>query len=454
MGEYLRWRFQETIEKARQLGLRVDFHSRCEVADLVEECARIRLTVNNLKSGKRFLTHADRVLIATGHWFEQEEQDHCFPSPWPPEKLLKGIPEGERVAIIGSSLSALDATLTLTVDGEFLRDDNGRLIYFPSSNPRSIRLYSRRGLLPRVRGKMGVYRNRFLTLENVERLGAKNNNMVPLKTIFRLLESDLEAAYGHRIEWQSILNPKRTPIELLRDYLKDAQEGDGPNGTLLWQTLLHQAFPLLRSLYANLPAEDRERFDKDYTTLFFSYASLMPLINGEKLLALMESGTLDVVKLGDDYGFIRDDSKGCFEFVYRNQRGVERRDSCKYVIDARGQKKSFETNPSELAKNLLRSGTVQIEEIPYSGQPKAHNSERVDNPEKRSRTYRTGSIWIDPETHHLVTKGADGKRTISETIYAVGAMTRGQTIDASMAYASAVSTAKIAEDLMSFLNRT
>jgi uncharacterized NAD(P)/FAD-binding protein YdhS len=453
MGEYLKSRFGEAIEKAGQLGLGLELYSRCEVTNLLEENSRVRLTFKNFNTGKRFSIHSDRALIATGHWLDHEERDHFFPSPWPPKTLVEGIPTGESVAIIGTSLSALDATLALTAEGEFHRDAKGVLTYVPASNPRNICLYSRRGLLPRIRGKTGDYKNRFLTLENVEKLTIGNNGMLSLETIFHLLESDLEAAYGHRIEWTKILNPTASPIQLLKADIKDAKQGDGHNGALLRQTVLHRTLPFVRKLYTSLSAADRKRFDKKYATLFFSHASAIPLINGEKLLALMKSGTVDVVKLGDPYRFIKDASRGDYEFVYRTEQGMKKRRRHKYVIDARGQKKSYETNPSELAQNLLRSGTIQIEELPYLNHPESHDH-MTEDPDGGIRIYRTGGMWIDPDTHHVVRKGIDGKKSISERIYAVGAMTRGQIIDASMAHASAVSTDKIAESLTGFLEKT
>lgn len=452
MGEYLKSRFGEALQTARRIGLSLNLYSGCEVTNLLEEKSRVRLSVKRLDTGKCFSMDADRVLIATGHWLEGEVRDHFFPSPWPPKRLLAGIPQGESVAIIGTSLSALDATLTLTADGEFHRLDSGGLAYLPPSNPRKICLCSRRGVLPRVRGRMGDYKNKYLTFENVEKRMLENNGFLPLKAVFRLLESELEAAYGHRIEWASILNPKDSPLQLLRDNLRDAKQGDGPNGALLWQTVLHQAFPFVRRIYAHLPAEDKERFDKEFSSLFFSYASSMPLINGEKLLALMNSGTVDVVKLGNNYRFIKDDSRKWYEFAYKTDQGLEKRRRFEFVIDARGQRKSYQTNPSELAQNLIRSGTIQIEELPCLNQRDAHHG-MSDARDGGTRTYRTGSVWIDLETHRVVRKGTDQKRSISERIYAVGAMTRGQIIDASMAYASAASTHTIAADLIGFLEK-
>ena len=132
-------------------------------------------------------------------------------------------------------------------------------------------------------------------------------------------------------------------------------------------------------------------------------------------------------------------------------QGEPKRDAYRYVVNARGQEKSLETNPTALARNLLGSGTVLITEI----QPVDHDviSGRLTASARESQfqTYKTGSIWIDPETHQVMRKGPDGTVSPSDAIYAVGAMTRGQILDASMAYGIAQSTARIAEDLVGYL---
>jgi uncharacterized NAD(P)/FAD-binding protein YdhS len=150
-----------------------------EVIDLEERSDdKIHLTVKNLLSGSIFSCIADRILLATGHWFEKQEQHNYSPSPWPARNLLERIPEGEKVAVIGTSLSAIEVVLTLTSDGRFIRDDSDKLVYVPPPNPRRFALYSRRGLLPKVRGKMGKYRNRFLTRKKLDSLTAENQGYV------------------------------------------------------------------------------------------------------------------------------------------------------------------------------------------------------------------------------------------------------------------------------------
>jgi uncharacterized NAD(P)/FAD-binding protein YdhS len=453
MGAYLKTRFQEAVQSAQQVGLEVNLYPRSEVVDLKQNGGKIILRIEDLRSKHHFSREADRVLLATGHWFEKNDQDHYFSSPWPAEKLRRTIPQGAKVAVIGTSLSAIETLLTLTSEGMFVRSDSGELSYTPAANPRKFYLYSRRGLLPKVRGKMGRHRNRFLNRENLDRLLSENRGNLKLGPIFKLLNSELETAYGHTIDWETIINPTGKPADLLQGYIDDAINGDGPNGEILWQTILHQSFDMVRDVYLNLTIEERRRFDKNYTSVFFTHAATQPAINAEKLLALMKAGMVEVFKLGNNYQLVKNEVNDYFEFIYRDDRGNLRRNAYRYVINARGQEKSLETNPSALASNLLKSGTVQIEEFRPVGH-EAHIGEKISSASAaEGETYKTGSIWIDPETHHIMQRGPDKKVTQSSTIYAVGAMTRGQIIDASMARGIVQATTRIADDLVDYLTR-
>jgi divalent metal cation (Fe/Co/Zn/Cd) transporter len=92
------------------------------------------------------------------------------------------------------------------------------------------------------------------------------------------------------------------------------------------------------------------------------------------------------------------------------------------VVNAQGQKMSIESNPSELAKNLISAKQVDKE-----------------------------SIIIDPDTHRVPALSAP--RIGSGVAYAVGAMTRGQIIDASMAHGICLSIEKVVKDLLGTLER-
>jgi uncharacterized NAD(P)/FAD-binding protein YdhS len=453
MGEYLKTRFQETVKSALKAGLAVNLYPSSEVVNLEQTGGRILLRIRDLTSENEFSREADRVLLATGHWFEKNDQDRYFTSPWPATKLSREIPPNETIAVIGTSLSAIETLLTLSSDGRFVRSTSGELSYKPSAHPRKFVLYSRRGLLPKVRGKMGSHRNRFLNRKNLDRLLSENRGTLTLDKIFEILNLELETAYGRAINWEDVVNPTGRPVDLLQKYIDDALNGDGPNGELIWQTILHQSFDMVRDIYLNLALEERRRFDKNYTSVFFTHAATQPAINAEKLLALMKAGLVDVVKLGNAYQLAKNAVDDYYEFIYRDDSGNSIRDRYRYVINARGQARSLQTCPSTLAKNLLKSKTVQIEEFQPTGRTARTGDKIPGDLESAGETYKTGSIWIDPETFHIMQLGPDEKLSRSSAIYAVGAMTRGQLIDASMAHGIVQATSRIADDLVDDLIR-
>ena len=448
MGEYLKARFEEALRAAQNLGLRVKLYPGVEVTDLKEDGNRVRLQASRLHTGEDVSQTADRVLLATGHWIEETTRVQYFASPWPARKLLQGIPEGEHVAVIGTSLSAIEAVLTLASDGTFRPDDSGRLVYLPTENPRKMTLYSRRGMLPKVRGRQGAYRNAFLTRENLNQCRKKNNGYLTLETVFDLLNSDLESAYGRPFNWQEIVEPVGSHADLLKKYLADAEIGDGPAGELIWQTVLHQTFTMVREIYLSLTLADRKRFDRDYTTLFFIHAATQPAINAEKLLALIKAGIVRVRRLGENYRLMSKEPDGPFVFSYRDEAGRTQKDRYRYVVNARGQNKSINTNPSVLANNLITSQTILTEEFQFAEPLPAPGVSTPNSPKAKYDAYKTGSVWIDPASHRVMSRSQEGPVQPSHLIYAVGAMTRGQIIDASMAYGIAHSTARIAADLI------
>ena len=448
MGEYLKTRFQAAVQLAEHVGLRIKLYPSSEVVDLKQEDSKLCLWVRDLSDDRYYSSYADHVLLATGHWIEKNNQENFFHSPWPADKLLRNIPEGAKIAVIGTSLSAIETLLTLTSDGEFIRSPAGRLVFRPPDKYRTFCLYSRRGLLPKVRGKTGARKNKYLNRENLNRLLSETGGVLSLKAIFNLLNTELEDAYGHSIDWKEIINPSGKPAELLQKHLNDAIHGDGLNGELIWQTILVQSFDMVRDIYLNLSLEDRKRFDKNYTSVFFTHAASQPSVNAEKLLALMQAGIVQVKKLGKDYRLIKNEASGCYEFIYRDDRGRLNKDAYRYVVNARGQEKSLATNPSALVRNLIKSGTLQIENI-HSADPAADDDLNVSSKSDISGSdHRLGSLLVDPETYRVLEVKSDKKTERSNCIYAVGAMTRGQIINASMARGIVQATSRIADDLL------
>jgi uncharacterized NAD(P)/FAD-binding protein YdhS len=443
MGAYLEARFNQAVATARKHGMTVTLYPRHEITDIRRAGARVRLVAHGPQTDGCPERFADAVLLATGHWFTHSRQENYFDSPWPANKLLADIPPGAQLAVIGTSLSAIETVLTLTSDGHFVGDAGGRFTYIASNTPKRVTLYSRSGLLPKVRGKLGAHVNTFLTPSALKKIRRQT-----LAATFELLNAELEAIYGRPIDWQQLLEPAGCPAEALRHYVKEAETGDAPEGSVIWQTVLYQAFPYIREWYLKLTDHDRQRFDRDYTSAFFAHAATQPRINAAKLLALFNAGLVSVVRLGRRYRFYRDDRHGRYCFDYTDRNGQIKSDRYRYVVDARGQPTSLATDTSELARNLLASIHAQGNQQPADRVPVWRRHAATGDREPLSDAAQHGSIRIDPQTHRVVRPDFGP----GSAVYAVGAMTRGQIIDTSMAHGISRSTATIADDLIHTLS--
>jgi uncharacterized NAD(P)/FAD-binding protein YdhS len=445
MGEYLKTRFFQAVSLARKMGMTIDLHDGTEVVDLQQDSGRFRLSCHTIDTGKTSIIEAAQVLIATGHWQKQRHDPFFFPSPWPAQMLRQQIPMGTRVGIIGTSLSAIETLLTLTSEDRFARSESGALKYLPPENTRTFCLFSRKGLLPRVRGRTGSYRNQFFRPEILEEILADKTRPHPWKAVFDRLDSELQHAYGTPFNWDDLIDPSGTSESILAQSIKDAIEGDTPDGDVLWQTVLYQGVDAVKQMYLCLTPGQRKRFEEQYGSVFFTHAATQPVINAEKLLALIRAGIVEIIRLGDAYRLLKDTPDARYAFVYKDREGHTRKHPCACLVDARGQEKSILTDPSPLTQSMIARKIVLTEIT----RPHDLTDDPAGDGDTASEAghHTTGSVWIDPETHQVMQRSSDGQAKPAESLYAIGAMVRGQILDASMARSIVRSVSKAAAHL-------
>lgn len=450
MGHYLRNRFNDALQMSRKKNVNISIQARVEVTGLNDSGSVLSIEAVDLetKALKRF--SAKYVLLATGHWFENKKRDRYFSSPWPAPELIRSIPEGTKTAILGTSLSAIDTVLTLSSHGTFSRQESGCLSYHPCNNPRQITMYSRNGLLPKVRGRKGRYENRYFNNSELNNLLDKKNESLLLKDIFCLLNKELENAYGRKMNWESILKPGKNPLLILKQDISRAIKGDSPNGDILWQTILSQVTPLFKKAYLNLTDSQRMKFETQFKSVFMTYATPIPLLNAEKIHALMTSGILSVKNFQNAYQIKPSHKSSHFNICYRDRSGNDLCDPHDYIVNATGQMLSYVKNSSRLAQNMIATGLVWSK-----GYRSESSGDTLFNqsPIPKRRTEPDG-IRIDPQTHCLVTKTKSGRVNSFNKIFAIGIMNRSQIINASMAYECAVSAKKVTDILISELIRS
>jgi uncharacterized NAD(P)/FAD-binding protein YdhS len=443
IGRYLRERFDQAVQLAKELGISLLVHKKSEVTDIRDHGHKLIITALDLETEEIIRCHADKVLLATGHWFNTIRKPGYFSSPWPAQNLLQKIPEGETVAIIGTSLSAIDAVLTLFSDGSFTGQDSGSLKFLPPANSRSVTMFSRNGLLPKIRGRSGSYRNSFFTMAGLQALMAQKNDGLALEDIFTLLDRELENAYGKPIPWDEIHCPQQDHITILKEGIQQALEGDNPAGDILWQTILFQSLAVIKTTYLNLTPAQKQRFETDFQSIFMAHAAPVSLIIAQKILALLQSGRLKIHRLSHPVELNKVPQQNGFEFHHLDQNGKARTKIFQFVVDARGQSRTYQTNPSTLAKNMLSSELVQIEDHRIDQDRSAKGFlKNQENP------YKGRGIWVDPESFGVITGSQAGGLAVSSKLHAVGAMIQGQIVNASMAHESVASTYRIAGQII------
>ncbi len=187
-GQYLEEQFRLLKHKAAEEGITAKFHVGVTVTDVIDQPATNTVLV---ETNEQQHAEFDYVIVATGHnWPVTNEGTTAqfFDSPYPPAKLE--LPVNYRVAIRGSSLTAIDAIRTLArSNGNFIKDANEKVSYttFEGRDNFKIIMHSRNGLLPAVRFHLEdshLAKDSVLSNEEVHAVRSQNEGFLPLDYVF------------------------------------------------------------------------------------------------------------------------------------------------------------------------------------------------------------------------------------------------------------------------------
>ena len=144
MGEYLEWAYEVLVEEAPANVRLVRYRT---VATDIEPRGDGELV--HLRNGE--VVFADHVLITAGHMQETDAGPAAAPagtaSPYPVESYLNNLRPGQRVAIEGMGLVALDVVTAMTIGlgGRYTDEGDGRLRYHASGREPQMYMFSRGG---------------------------------------------------------------------------------------------------------------------------------------------------------------------------------------------------------------------------------------------------------------------------------------------------------------------
>jgi uncharacterized NAD(P)/FAD-binding protein YdhS len=324
LGEFLQSQFRQLIEEAIARGHTVDVKTRHRVADIKLETDDIQLTVK-MPDGERKDYMFDHVVMATGHdWPETTEiKPGFFMSPWPAPALKKI--QSCSVGILGTSLSAIDALITVsTAHGAFYLDSGGQLQYQGSAGSDAFHasLMSRKGLLPEADFYCDYPYTplKFCTEEAVNALIRRGSTNL-LDDIFDLFKREIVACdpeYAAKIGLALLdvetLAPAyfaaredADPFVWAASNLAEAEQNKIDRCTVQWRYAILRMHEVIARAIPYLDEEDLGRFHKNFKTVFVDDYATVPHQSIQRLLALRRVGKIDILRLGNDYEIITDD---------------------------------------------------------------------------------------------------------------------------------------------------
>jgi uncharacterized NAD(P)/FAD-binding protein YdhS len=397
LGEFLRAQFLRIISIGRQNGHHIEVLERHRVTDIALQRDDIRLTVAR-DDGSHLNAVFDHVVMATGHnWPEKTEiAPGYFVSPWPAPAL--STIGAAKVGILGTSLSAIDALMTVaTANGAFYFDAGGELQYHPADFSVGFHatMMSRKGLLPEADFycPLPYQTPNVCTKEAVDALIDSGRHGL-LDKVFDLFRQELLAAdpeYASRIGLSELdvesfatayyaEREASDPFVWAAKNLAEATYNRERRHTVAWRYAILIMHEIVARVVPHLDDTDLNRFHRFFKGVFVDDYATVPLMSIRRLLALHRAGKLDIIKLGSDYEIARERLPRGAAVTVADERYV-----FEAFIDATGQASLSATDlpfPS-----LVAQGGVRLSQTPKAGAMLADDGS--------VETVRTGGIDVD-----------------------------------------------------------
>ncbi|OLP45408.1 FAD/NAD(P)-binding protein [Rhizobium oryziradicis] len=316
LGDYFHERFMSLVRSAEQRGHHVEIFPKHRVIDIAVTPDGILVTV---VSAQKVSAVFDHVVLATGHhWPAQKQaQPGYFTSAWPASSL-HSIQRG-RLGILGTSLSAIDALMTVATScGSFLYNEEGDLTFQigRQSETFSAVMMSRKGLLPEAdfycplpyldpqictnqavdtlisRGPAGLLDNVF-ELFKQEIMVADEQYAADIGLAALTVDTFADAYYERRVD--------SDPFVWAAQNLAEAERNIKAKYTVPWRYAIMITHEIIAKIVPYLNTEDFARFNKSFKNIFIDEYATVPHLSIKRILALHAAGRLEIQKLSDDY---------------------------------------------------------------------------------------------------------------------------------------------------------
>lgn len=349
LGMYFRDELERLRIDGRARGHRIAIREHQNVVDLADEGQAVRLTIAGRDDAETELTF-DRAIIASGHdWGSSHLPDGVIlPNPW--TGLIDAPQIGPEIAILGTSLSGIDAVVAVAGRiGTFSRTTAGlSFTCHDRGDPTHLTMMSRTGLLPETDFYCPLPYDpcAIFTPDAVAICLAKGQTGL-LDRLFTLFMAEIgvaDAAFATQLraagvtvdtvfDAMSALRRASDPFSWARADLAESVANATAHHTVPWRYAVLRMHEAFSDLYGTLSREDRRRFDASLRRVFVDNYAAVPPLSMERLIALSDARVLSIRALGVNYAITpRSDAPG---FVIGIGEEMLHYDT---LIDARGQR--------------------------------------------------------------------------------------------------------------------
>lgn len=320
LGQYLQSQYQSIIQKIKDFGIQCIEYPNTEILDITYENTNklVRLHTSTI------IYEFDNVIIATGHQWEEDDQEKSgfYASPWPIHKILpqSGTFHNFTIGTLGASLSAFDVVSSLSRrHGKFVTDSNGNYTYQPYKGTDNFKIvmHAANGWLPHLQYEQEepireIYRHfdrnalyaavdeeGFLTLSTyfrkfcvpaLSKAFQKDNLTTQSKKImnadYSFKDFVIDMAKKHEYD---------NAFEGMREEMKQASVSINKNKPVHWKEVIDDLMYALNFHAELLPAEDHIFFRKEIMPFLMNVIAAMPIPSAKVLLALYDANKIEIV---------------------------------------------------------------------------------------------------------------------------------------------------------------
>lgn len=340
-GAYLEDTFIDAKAVLQACGIQVK-HIRAEICGLAKSGD---VYLIETIYGRRY--EASQVVLTVGNHEGNRFQDlknskGFFSSPYPCNVLTQSIHPDASVCILGSSLSAIDAAVSLADAGH--------------RGP--ISMASRNGRLPSVRGEISTsLQLSILKRDRISSFIEKRGGALRLADIADLLREEISLAQGREMNLNEIMTPHFGVSRYLDHEVALADTEDR-----VWQSVIYGLNEAIDLVWHALPEEDRREFDAKYRSTWLAYRVSFPVENARKVQKLLHTDQLKVY--GGVSRVTQDAENGKFAIhLTPTGYGMQAVIYSDVVVDATGYVLDISQWQSPLLRNLVDKGLAKQHEF-------------------------------------------------------------------------------------------